>query len=70
MSQLRKHEVTTNLEPLKLLEEAFEMWLALDVWSYGSHAQVLMNGNDGTCCNAFPIRKQAAVEVGHGDSFC
>ena len=50
MSQLRKHEVTTNLEPLKLLEEAFEMWLALDVWGYGSHAQVLMNGDNGTCC--------------------
>lgn len=47
--EFREHEVTTYLEPLQLLDEAFEVWLALDVWSYGSHAKVLMNGDYGQC---------------------
>lgn len=43
VSELREHEVAAYFEPLKLLEKGFEVWLALDVWSYGSHAKVLVD---------------------------
>ena len=41
--ELRKHEVTTYFEPLELLYETLEVWLALDVRSYGAHAKVLVD---------------------------
>ena len=49
MSKLGEHEVTTYFEPLELLYETLEVWLALDVWSYGSHAKVLVDRDDGQC---------------------
>ena len=50
VSELREHEVAAYFEPLELLDEALEVWLALNVWSYGSHAKILVNGDDGACC--------------------
>jgi hypothetical protein len=38
MPELCEHEVAAYLEPLKLLYETLEVWLTLDMWSYGSHA--------------------------------
>ena len=49
VSELRKHEVAAYFELLKLLNKTFEVWLALDVWSYGSHAKVLVDRDDGQC---------------------
>lgn len=50
VSELREHEVAAYFEPLQLLDKVFEVWLMLDVWSYGAHAKVLVNGDDGACC--------------------
>lgn len=50
MSNLCEHEVTAYFEPFELLNEGLEVWLALDVWSYGSHAKILVNSDNGACC--------------------
>jgi len=49
VSELREHEITAYFKLPKLLDEAFEVWLALGMWSYGSHAKVLVDRDDGAC---------------------